>query len=100
PRWFGAVVKNMTQVRIRMLGTDFSSNHEMLAIVKLNQIVFLERFGEARPAGSGIEFIERAEERFPGDHVHINARLLIVPVLIMKRRFGSLVLGDFILLGR
>ena len=45
--------------------------------------------GEARPAGAGVELVERAEQRLAGDDVDVDAGLVVVPVLIVERRLGA-----------
>src|SRR5690606_31183016 len=62
--------------------------------------VLVEGPREAGPAGAGFELVERAEQRFAGHHVDVNARLLVVPVGIAERRLGAALLGDVELLGR
>ncbi|MNC23286.1 hypothetical protein D3C75_713040 [compost metagenome] len=40
---------------------------------------------EAGPAGSGVEFVRRAEQRIAADHIDINAVTEFVPILILIR---------------
>src|SRR5665213_2416510 len=59
-----------------------------------------ERLGEARPAGTGVELVSRTEKRLARDDIDINAGLVVVPVLVMKRGFSSGLLRDFELFRR
>src|SRR3982750_2499417 len=48
--------------------------------------------GEPRPAGAAVVLVERREERLARDHVHVQAGLVVVPVLVAERRLGAVVL--------
>src|SRR5581483_10878025 len=90
---------DVPQVRVRVLRTDLGAHHEELAIRPGDDVLGGERFGEARPAGAGVELVERAEQWLAGDDVDVDAGLMIVPVLVPERRLGAIVLGDLELHG-
>jgi hypothetical protein len=52
-----SIREDMSQVRIPMLAANFGSFREELIIVLLHDVPGFQRFGEARPPGSGIVFI-------------------------------------------
>src|SRR5205814_9052695 len=47
--------------------------------------------------GAGLEPVARAEQRLSGHHVHVDARSVVVPVLVVERRLRRLVLGHLVL---
>src|SRR6185295_20098629 len=49
---------------------------------------------KARPPCAGLVLVERAEQWLSGDNVYIDPGLVVVPVLVPKRRFGRVALGD------
>src|SRR2546428_2053070 len=87
----------MSQMRIGMLGAHFVAHHEKLAIAPGDDVLRLERLGEARPAPARLELVERAEERLARDYLDVDARLMIVSVLVAGRRLRPLILGDPVL---
>src|SRR3954447_18393558 len=52
------VIEDMPEVRVRVLRADLGAGHEELAIRLRHDVRRLEWFGEARPAGAALEFIE------------------------------------------
>jgi hypothetical protein len=42
----------------------------------------------------------RAEERLPGDNIHVDAGAFVIPVFVAERRLSSLMLGHLVLLRR
>ena len=54
--------------------------------------------GKARPAAAGIEFVDRAEQGFAADDVHINAGFEQVVVFVAEGVFGRAILGNLVLL--
>jgi hypothetical protein len=57
-----------------------------------DNIIRLQWLGKTGPACMGVVFIERAEQWLTGNDIHVNPRLLVIPVFIRKRRFGAFVL--------
>src|SRR4029079_14942030 len=68
-----------------------------IGLFDLAHVLGHERFGKARPASPRIELILRAEKRFARHDIHINSRLMIVPVGVMERWFRSAVVRYLIL---
>jgi len=89
----------MAQVGIGMPAPDLGTAHQQAAIILLNDIPGLQRPGEAGPARTGIELVEGAEERLPGDDIDVDAFPLVLFVLIPERRLGAAFLGDLVLEG-
>src|SRR5690606_11830134 len=52
------------------------------------------------PAAAGFEFVGRGEQRFAGDDIDIDARLLVVEQFAGAGALGPALLGDAVLLGR
>ena len=46
----------------------------------------VNRLGKTRPAAAGIKLVQRTEQRLAGHDVHINARLVIVPITRCRTR--------------
>ena len=69
----GAVVEDVAEVQVGVLGADLGAGHEELAVRFRDDVRWLQRTREARPAGAGFELIARAEKRLAADGVHVNA---------------------------
>src|ERR1043165_4159735 len=89
-----AVVKDVAEVGIGGFGAHFGPLHKGGSVGFLGDLVFLDWLGKAWPAGAGIEFIQRTEQRFAGNNIHINTGLMIVPICVLERRFRAALLGD------
>src|SRR2546426_10809103 len=83
--------------RIGMGRPHLGPRHEERPVGLLADVRVLERLREARPPGAGLEFVERAEQRLPGDDVHVDAGPVVVPILVVERWLSRLVLGDLVL---
>src|SRR5690242_17703190 len=94
-----AVVENMAEMRIGGLRAHFRSRHAGGVVRFFQNLALIDRTGETWPAGAGIEFVERTEQRTSGNHVDVNARAMIVPVGVAERRFGAALLRDVELIG-
>src|SRR6186713_97220 len=69
-----------------------------MANVRLVDDVFrVHRLAEARPAGAGVELVDRAEQWFPTHDVYVQPGLMIVPKAISEGRLGSIALGNLVL---
>src|SRR5918996_4912737 len=79
---------------VRMSGSNLHPAHPVAPVVALHHIAPDDRLGEARPARMAIVLVDRGKERLPGHNVHVNARLLVVPISITERTFGCTLLGD------
>ncbi len=69
----------------------------MRGIVLLDDRARRDRLPEARPSGPRVELLGGAEQRLAGHDVDVDAGGVIVEVLVVERRFGALVLRDFVL---
>ena len=85
---------------IAFRAADFGPIHSHGAIGFLDDLFFGDRFGETGPAASAIEFVERSEEWFAGDHINVNPWRVIVPVGVVERGLGATFLCHVVLLGR
>jgi hypothetical protein len=65
-----------------------------------DDMIRLQWTGETGPAGARVVFIQRAEQRLAGGHIHVNAIVFVVPIFVTKGRFGAFMLCDLILHGR
>src|SRR5262249_13463148 len=86
------VIEHVAQVRVAVRRTDLGTLREESPVDLLANVVRIERPSEARPTGAGIVLVERAEQRLAGDDIDVNAGVLVVPVLVVKRRLGTLLL--------
>ncbi len=89
----------MPQVGIRLVGSQFCSDHEETGVGPGHYIFVNQGFGERRPPGTGFIFIQRAEQRLAGNYVHIYSGFLIIPVDVVKWRLRTVFLGDLELQG-
>src|SRR5512144_344899 len=58
----------------------------------------IDRLGEARPPRPGVVLVRRSEQRLAGNHIDVDAGLLVVQVLASSLWFGRALLRDAILL--
>ena len=79
---FGAVREEMAKMRVGIFAPDFHSFHKVTSVFQFCDIIGRKGFCEAWPSGSGFEFIQRTEQRFPGYDVNIYAFLFVIPVFI------------------
>src|ERR671918_2188607 len=77
-----------------MSGSNLDPAHPVAPVVALRHIALDDRLREARPARLTIVLVDRGKERLPGHNVHVDARLLVVPISITERAFGCALLGD------
>ena len=92
-----AVVEQVAEVRVGVSRANLRARHAQRAIGLRRDVLGHERTREARPAGAGLELVGRAEERLAGDDVHVNARLVVVPICVLERPLGGFVLRDLVL---
>src|SRR5277367_4390560 len=72
----------------------------MSAISTFLYVVRFDRLGEAGPAAAAVELVEGREQWLAGYDVHIDSRLIMIPIRILEGTFGSVPLGDLELLRR
>jgi len=95
----GAGPSSNTWPRCEPPACDFTSVRDMPSVfvrVRLHP-VRLDWFREAGPAGPGLEFVGRAEERLAGGDVDIETGAVVVPEPVAKRGLGGRVLRHFVL---
>ena len=90
----------MAEVGITSPAPDFGSDPQQAAVLEFDDVLRCYRTDEARPAGTRIEFVGGAEERFPRDDIDIKTRLFVIPEIVVKGRLGAILLGDVILEAR
>jgi hypothetical protein len=84
-------------VGVPILRADLGARHEKLEIGLGEDIIRFQGLGKAWPTCPGVIFIERAEQWLAGHYIHVDPGVLVVPVFVVKRRLGSLVLSYLIL---
>ena len=82
-----------------MARAHFGAHHDVAVVGLFDDVVAVERFGEARPAGTAVELVDRGEQRLTRHHVDVDARLVVVEVFAGEGSLGAAFLGDVVLLG-
>src|SRR5438093_11961470 len=85
-------------MRIARFPTNLSTFHSERGILFFGNFVWRYGLGETGPTGTAVELVQRADERFAGDDIDINARLVIVPVSIVKWRLRAAFACEVILI--
>ena len=93
----GAIVEKVAEMRIARFSTNLRALHSVGRIALFRYVLRLDRFGEAGPTRAAVEFVQRTEEWFARNDVHVNSRLVIVPVGVVKRRFCAALTGHLVL---
>jgi hypothetical protein len=88
----------VAKVAVAVLGANLGPCHAVRVVNVLDDICGLERPRETRPSRPAVELVEGCEERFAENHVDVEARLLVVPVLIGEGALGCVSLRDAVLL--
>src|SRR4051794_32941693 len=70
----------------------------MRVVNVLEDVCGLEWPRETRPSRPAVELVEGCEERLAGNHVDVEARLLVVPVFVGEGALGPVSLRDAVLL--
>ncbi len=91
------VVEDVAEVAVAVTRTDFGADHAEARVGLLHDVRGLERNGEAGPPATAVELLGGGEQRFPRDDVDVDARLFLVPELVVERRFGGRFLGHRVL---
>lgn len=95
----GAVVEHVAQVPAAMPARHFCSAHPVAAILAQLDVCHVHRFGEAGPAGSGVEFGAGAKKLAAAARAQVRSVLLGVHVLPRERWFSSPFAEHGVLLG-
>ena len=77
------VIKHMTKVAVTDAASHFHPFHEQFLIRTDCYRLRRYRSGITGPAGAGIKFVARTEQRFACNHINIDSRLMIVPIFIV-----------------
>ena len=92
-----AVGKDMAKVRIALPASHLGAHREQAVVHLFDDIGGYQGLGEAGPAGFRVILVGGTEQRLAGDNINVNARFLVVPVQVVKGRFGAVFLGDLVL---
>jgi hypothetical protein len=92
-----AIVEDMAEMAVTVARTNFSADHAVARVRVLDHIFGLERNREARPAATAVELLGGREQRFARDDVDVDARLFLVPEVIVEGRFGGTLLSHRVL---
>src|SRR5262249_34830252 len=92
-----AVWEDMTEMAVAMTGANLSPNHVMAGVSLLDHIFRLDRPGETRPAAVAVKLVKRSEQRLARYDVHVNTRLFVVPISIIKWPFRPVTLRHLVL---
>src|SRR5262245_50351119 len=90
----------MAKMAFAMTGANLSPNQAMAGVGLLDHIFGLDRPGEARPARAAVKLVDRSKQRLARHDIHVNARLFVVPIGVIKRRLCRVTLRHLVLLGR
>ena len=80
-----------------MFASDLGSGNEEEEIALLNDVVGLQGAEETGPAGPRVKLLDRTEQGLTADNVHIDSSSFVVPILILKSKFGAFFLSDPVL---
>lgn len=83
---------------ISLAAAHFHAVHAVAAVRVFRDNAGHDRFCKAGPSAAGIKFVSRGEKRFSCDDIHIEAWLVMIPILSCKGPFGGGILGHVILL--
>ena len=87
----------MAQVRIRAAGTNFRANRAERRVISLLYLGACQGPRETGPSTTRIELVQRTEQRFARDNVHVDAGFPVIPESIAEWWFSATLLSDFVL---
>ena len=87
----------MSQMAVCLLAPHLGPDSKKLAVLPGYDVFRNHRPGKARPAGARLVLVQRAEQRFAGDDINVDAFPVVVPVFIPESRFCALFLGYLVL---
>lgn len=79
----------MTQVSIAAAAADFSAHHPVAVVLNVMDMVWVECFEEARPAGAGLELSDGVKQRQPAKATNVNAFRFVMQQRPAERSFGG-----------
>ena len=85
---------------VRVSAANFRARLKKAAVLFCQNIGRLQRPREAGPAGAGIIFVQRTEQRLPGHDIDIDALLFVVDIFVLKGRLRRALLRHIVLRGR
>jgi len=97
PRWFGAVVEDVPQMRPAVPALDLGTPHEQTVVGHLLHALFLDWGPETWPARAGVELGPRAKKLLPADDTNVDTAFVVVPVFSGEGALRSLVKADVVL---
>src|SRR5690242_15372675 len=86
----GSIIEDVSEMGTAVPATSLCARHERTAVLVQREVVFIHRLKETRPAGSGVEFRCRIEQRLAAADAAIDAVGMVVPVFVIERRFCAL----------
>ncbi len=84
-----AVVENVSEVAVAVLGAHLGADHAVLAILLRNYVGCIEGLGEAGPARAGVELVARGEQGLAAGDIDIDAGRVVVPVGVLEWLLGG-----------
>src|SRR5205085_11413921 len=89
----------VAQMGVATGATRFGPAHAICSVCMLSDAFLIRGSVEAGPAGSGIEFCFRIEQRCAARDTVIHSRFMVVPVLARKGALRTRLAGDLVLFG-
>ena len=83
------VRKHVAEVTVAAPAADLSAYHPVTVVVQLPDMVWIERFEEARPTGSGFKLGRRTKQGQPAQATGVVAFGLVVQQRPAERAFGG-----------
>ena len=96
-RGLGSIIEDMPKMTISSLATHLGTYHEMAQITFLDDLLILQRLGEAGPATTRIKLIKANEQWLTRDNINVDSLLLVVPVLVVEGWLGGVFLSHLVL---
>ena len=93
----GSVFKDVSKVCPAFVAMHYNTDHAMTGIACFSDNIFIAGFIKTWPASTGIEFRLRTEQRLAADDIYIDAGFMVVPIFVVKGRFGGVLKGNLVL---
>src|SRR5262249_11437405 len=91
------VIEDMAEMAVAECRAHLGADHAVGPVAQLLDVGRLDRLREAGPAAAGFVLVRRREERFAGDDIDIDARLLVIEERASPGALGAALLGDAVL---